>query len=161
VTEASCARRIVTTLARRAYRRPLEPSEVDGLVGFYKEGRRTGGSFDAGVEFALRRVLASPSFVFRPEKEPETVALGTPYRIGEYELASRLSFFLWSSIPDDELLRVAATGTLSKPEILRTQVTRMLADPEVVGARGELRRTVAAAQESPRHHAQSRNVPRL
>jgi hypothetical protein len=130
VTEASCARRIVTTIARRAYRRPLEPAEVDGLVGFYKEGRRTGGSFDAGVEFALRRVLASPSFVFRPEKEPETVALGTPYRIGEYELASRLSFFLWSSIPDDELLRVAAAGTLSKPEILRTQVTRMLADPK-------------------------------
>jgi hypothetical protein len=128
VGDAACARRIVATVARRAYRRPLDPSEIDGLVGFYREGRRTGGSFDAGVEFALRRVLASPSFVFRPEREPETVAPGTPYRIGEYELASRLSFFLWSSIPDDELLRVAGAGTLSKPEVLRAQVRRMLAD---------------------------------
>jgi mono/diheme cytochrome c family protein len=126
--EAACARRVLTAVARRAYRRPLEPSELDGLIGFYSEGRRSGGSFDAGIEFALRRVLASPSFVFRPERELESIPVGTPYRVGDYELASRLSFFLWSSIPDDELLRVAGTGTLSKPEILRAQVQRMLGD---------------------------------
>jgi hypothetical protein len=127
LSESACARRIVANVARRAYRRPLEPGELDGLVAFYNEGRRS-ASFNAGVEFALRRVLASPSFVFRPEHEEETIAPGTPYRITDYELASRLSFFLWSSIPDNELLRVAATGTLSKPEVLRTQVRRMLAD---------------------------------
>jgi hypothetical protein len=132
--EVTCGRRIVANLARRAYRRPLEPGELDGLMGFYKEGRQAGGSFNAGVEFALRRILASPSFVFRPEHEPLDSARGTPlapgdvYRITDYELASRLSFFLWSSIPDDELLRVAATGTLSKPDVLRAQVRRMLAD---------------------------------
>jgi hypothetical protein len=127
VGEAACARRVVANVARRAYRRPLQPRELDELVGFYNEGRK-GASFNAGVEFALRRILASPSFVFRPEYEPDTIAAGTPYRITDYELASRLSFFLWSSIPDDELLRVAGTGTLSKPDVLRAQVRRMLAD---------------------------------
>ena len=132
--DTTCARRIVANLARRAYRRALEPAELDGLMGFYKEGRQAGGSFNAGVEFALRRILASPSFVFRPEHEPldsvrgKPLAPGDVYRITDYELASRLSFFLWSSIPDDELLRVAATGTLSKPDVLRAQVRRMLAD---------------------------------
>ncbi len=129
VSDVSCARRIVAAFARRAYRRPLDRTELDGLIAFYKEGRANSGSFDGGIEFALRRILASPSFVFRPEREPETVAPGTPYRVGSYELASRLSFFLWSSIPDDELLRVAAAGTLSKPDVLRGQVRRMLADP--------------------------------
>jgi hypothetical protein len=134
VSETACARRIVANIGRRAYRRPLEPGELDGLLGFYREGRRAGGSFNAGVEFALRRILASPSFVFRPEREPldsargKPVAAGDAYRITDYELASRLSFFLWSSIPDDELLRVAGTGTLSKPDVLRAQVRRMLAD---------------------------------
>jgi len=133
VNETTCARRIVSRVARRAYRRPLTQAEVDGLMGFYRTGR-TGASFNAGIEFALRRILASPSFVFRPEREPLDSARGKPlppgavYRITDYELASRLSFFLWSSIPDEELLRVAATGTLSKPETLSAQVRRMLAD---------------------------------
>ena len=96
-------------------------------MGFYRTGR-AGADFNAGVEFALRRVLASPSFVYRPEREPANVAPGTPYRVTDTELASRLSFFLWSSIPDDELLRVAATGTLSRPDVLSAQVRRMLAD---------------------------------
>jgi hypothetical protein len=127
--EVACARRIIATLGRRAYRRPLAASEVDELLGFYKEGRGPSpASFNAGIEFAVRRVLASPSFVFRPEREPETIAPGTAYRVGDYELASRLSFFLWSSIPDEELLGVAATGTLSKPDVLRAQVARMLRD---------------------------------
>jgi mono/diheme cytochrome c family protein len=133
LSETTCARRIVATVGRRAYRRPLTPAEVDGLMAFYGTARK-GALFNAGVEFALRRILASPSFVFRPEREPFDSAQGKPiqagdvYRISDYELASRLSFFLWSSIPDDELLRVAGTGTLSRPEVLRTQVRRMLAD---------------------------------
>jgi hypothetical protein len=128
-SEVGCARRIITTIGRRAYRRPLTQSEIDGLVGFYSTGRK-GATFNAGIEFALRRILASPSFVFRPEQEPANLAAGTAYRVGGYELASRLSFFLWSSSPDDELLRIAGTGTLSKPDVLHTQVRRMLADPK-------------------------------
>ena len=127
--EPACARRIVETIARRAYRRPLGAAEIDALMDFYRTGRE-GASFDAGVEFALRRILASPSFVFRPEREPLGVAPGVPYRVTDYELASRLSFFLWSSIPDETLLRVASTGTLSHPDVLRAQVHRMLADPK-------------------------------
>ena len=125
--ESACARRIISTIARRAYRRPLAQAEIDGLMGFYRTGR-AGASVNAGVEFALRRILASPSFVYRPEREPANIAPGTPYRVTDTELASRLSFFLWSSIPDDELLRVAAAGTLSRPDVLRAQVRRMLAD---------------------------------
>jgi hypothetical protein len=127
--EATCARRIVTAVGRRAYRRPPTRAEIDGLMGFYNTGRKD-ASFNAGIEFALRRILASPSFVFRPEQEAPGVPVGAPYRISDYELASRLSFFLWSSIPDDELLRVAGTGTLSKQDVLHAQVRRMLADPK-------------------------------
>jgi hypothetical protein len=129
VGEAACGRRIVTTVGRRAYRHPLTQAEIDGLMGFYNTARK-GASFNAGIEFALRRILASPSFVFRPEHEPATQTAGTSYRITDYELASRLSFFLWSSIPDDELLRAAGTGTLSKPDVLHAQVRRMLVDPK-------------------------------
>jgi hypothetical protein len=128
-SEDGCARRIIAAVGRRAYRRPLTQAEIDGLMEFYRTARKD-GSFNAGVEFALRRILASPSFVFRPERETPNVAAGTPYRVTDYELASRLSFFVWSSIPDDELLRVAGTGTLSKPDILHAQVRRMLADPK-------------------------------
>ncbi len=137
LSERACARRIVSNIGRRAYRRPLTQAELDGLMTFYDQGR-TGvpraeskaAAFNAGVEFALRRILASPLFVFRPEREPANVPAGQPYRITDYELASRLSFFLWSSIPDEPLLRVAASGTLSKPEVLAGQVRRMLADPK-------------------------------
>jgi len=129
LTEAACARRVITTIGRRAYRRPLTQAETDGLMGFYNTARKD-ASFNAGIEFALRRILASPSFVFRPENEPETSTAGKAYRVTDYELASRLSFFLWSSIPDDELLRVAGTGTLSKRDVLHAQVRRMLADPK-------------------------------
>ncbi len=130
VSEIACATKIIASVARRAYRRPLQSSEVTSLVAFYKQGRTSGGSFESGVEFALRRILASPSFVFRPERDPEGIPAGAPYRIGEYELASRLSFFLWSSIPDAELLRLAGAGTLSKRAVLDAQVRRMLADPK-------------------------------
>src|SRR5215470_6691088 len=118
-SEDGCAHRIIAAVSRRAYRRPLTQAEIDGLMEFYRTARKD-GSFNAGIEFALRRILASPSFVFRPEREAPSLPAGTPYRVTDYELASRLSFFLWSSIPDDELLRVAGTGTLSKPDILHT-----------------------------------------
>jgi hypothetical protein len=124
-----CAARIVSALARRAYRRPVPRTEIDQLLSFYQQ-ERARGSFDTGVEFALRRILASPSFVFRPEHEPSGLAPGTPYPVTDVELASRLSFFLWSSIPDDELLRVAEQGALTRPGVLAAQARRMLNSPK-------------------------------
>jgi mono/diheme cytochrome c family protein len=126
--EQPCARQIMTALARRAYRRPPTAQDVTTLMDFYDEGRR-GGSFDDGVELALRRLLASPQFLVRGEREPLNAGVGQPYRITDLELASRLSFFLWSSIPDDELITVASQGRLSNPRVLEQQVKRMLADP--------------------------------
>ena len=125
--ERACAQRIMSRLAHTAYRRPVTPAEVDDLLAFYDRGRKD-GTFTRGVQLALRRMLASPSFVFRPEAEPASVAVGTPYRISDFELASRLSFFFWSTIPDPELMRAAASGGLSKPEQLAKQVRRMIAD---------------------------------
>ena len=124
----ACARTILSTLARRAYRRPVTDADLEGLLGMYDEGRTTGG-FEAGIEFALRRLLVSPEFLFRTEVDPPGLAPDTNYRLGDLELASRLSFFLWSSIPDDELLAVAEQGQLSDPVVLERQVRRMLADP--------------------------------
>jgi hypothetical protein len=126
--QLACARQILARLGTRAYRRPVSGSEIDALLDFYKSGR-SGKTFEAGIELALRRVLASPSFVFRPEMEPANVAPGASYPLSGYELASRLSFFLWSSIPDEELLWVAGQGRLNQPDVLTAQVNRMLADP--------------------------------
>jgi hypothetical protein len=127
-TETACAARIVSALARRAYRRPVSKADVDQLMTFYEQ-ERARGTFDRGIEFALRRVLASPSFVFRPEREPAGAAPGTPYRVTDVELASRLSFFLWSSIPDETLLRAAEQGRLSQKAMLAQETRRMLAAP--------------------------------
>jgi mono/diheme cytochrome c family protein len=126
--EEPCARQILTTLARRAYRRPAAAPDVATLMEFYRDGRRR-GTFDDGIELALRRLLASPQFLVRGEREPRNAAVGKPYRITDLELASRLSFFLWSSVPDDELITVANQGRLSDARVLERQVTRMLADP--------------------------------
>ena len=126
--EAACAEEIFSTLARRAYRRPVTDTDVDLLLGFYREGRED-GDFESGVEMALRRLLVSPEFLFRVERDPEDLGSGAPYFISDLELASRLSFFLWSSIPDDALIDVAANGTLRDPAVLESQVRRMLADP--------------------------------
>jgi len=128
-SEDGCARRILTTLARRAYRRPVDESDVAPLLTFYRAGRRT-GTFEAGVQLALRRLLASPMFVFRVEDNPASIASGAVYRVSDVELASRLSFFLWSSMPDDALLDVAAANRLHVPAVLEAQVQRMLADPK-------------------------------
>jgi hypothetical protein len=127
VDEAGCAKTILTKLARRAYRRPVTEGDLKVLLGFYAEGRAK-GTFDTGIELALQRILVSPSFLFRMEFAPDNVALGESYRIGDFELASRLSFFLWSSIPDDQLLDLAAQGRLHEPAVLEREARRMLAD---------------------------------
>ena len=128
-SEGDCARRILSRLARRAYRRPITDVELTPILQFYAEGRR-GRTFDAGIERGLERILASPLFVFRVEQDPAGAVPGVPYRISDVELASRLSFFLWSSVPDDTLLRLAEQGRLSTPAVLDQQVRRMLADPK-------------------------------
>jgi hypothetical protein len=127
-SEGPCARKILATLARRAYRRPPTAAEIQTLLGFYEAGRAEGG-FDIGIQRGLRRILAAPSFLFRIEREPVNIAPGTPYRLSDIDLASRLSFFLWSSIPDDELLDAAVRGAIKEPAVLERQVRRMLRDP--------------------------------
>jgi Protein of unknown function (DUF1592)/Protein of unknown function (DUF1588)/Protein of unknown function (DUF1585)/Protein of unknown function (DUF1587)/Protein of unknown function (DUF1595)/Cytochrome C oxidase, cbb3-type, subunit III len=127
--EVGCAKKILTALGRRAYRRPITPNDMETLLSFYQAGRNQGGNFDAGIERGLRLILSSPEFVFRFERDPATVAAGSSYRISDLELASRLSFFLWSSIPDDELMDLAVAGKLSNPATLSSQVRRMLGDP--------------------------------
>ncbi|MDX1562672.1 MAG: DUF1592 domain-containing protein, partial [Gammaproteobacteria bacterium] len=126
--EERCASEILSTLARRAFRRPVTAGDLEQLLTFYERGRAA-GSFEDGIELALRRLLASPQFLVRVEREPAELAPGEVYRIDDLELASRLSFFLWSSLPDDELIAVAASGELGTPEGLEAQVRRMLADP--------------------------------
>jgi hypothetical protein len=126
--ESTCAKQILTTLARRAYRRPATAQEVATLMTFFDEGRK-GATFEDGVEYALRLLLTTPQFLVRAEHEPAAVRAGQPYRISDLELASRLSFFLWSSIPDDELITVASQGRLNQPKVLEQQVRRMIADP--------------------------------
>jgi len=125
--EEDCAKRVLSNLVRRAYRRPVDDEDLKMPMAFYREGRAE-GDFDAGIEMALSSVLVNPKFLFRIERDPPGVPSGTAYRIDGVELASRLSFFLWSSMPDDELLDVAASGELSRPEVLEQQVRRMLAD---------------------------------
>ena len=126
--ERACAERIISTLARRAFRRPATAEDVATLMEFYQQGRKD-GNFDHGIEMALRRLLADPEFIYRKEAEPDSVAPGKTYRISDLELASRLSFFLWSSIPDDELIELARQEKLRDPAALERQVRRMLADP--------------------------------
>jgi len=125
--EEPCAREILSTLARRAYRRPLTEEDIQTLLGFYRAGLSNGG-FEAGIRRALARILVGPEFLFRVELDPENVAPDTAYRISDLELASRLSFFLWSSIPDDQLLDLAEGGKLKDPVILEQEVRRLLGD---------------------------------
>src|SRR5204863_652473 len=120
---------IVTTLARRAYRRAATESEIATLMNFYQQGRKS-EDFETGIQQALARMLVAPAFLYRVEEEPAGLAEGSIYRISDLELASRLSFFLWSTIPDDELLDIAAKGKLSDAKVLDQQLKRMLADPK-------------------------------
>jgi hypothetical protein len=127
--EAPCARRILSTLARRAYRRPAAGADLETLMSLYQAGRNR-ASFERGIQDALELLLANPKFLFRSEPDPVNLAPGAVYRLGDLELASRLSFFLWSSLPDDTLLELAVQGKLKDPAILEQQVKRMLADPK-------------------------------
>jgi mono/diheme cytochrome c family protein len=126
--EATCARTILTRLARRAYRRPVTDADVQPLLAMYRTGRTNAG-FEQGIEVALQGILTSPYFLFRAEQDPPALAAGAAHRITNIELASRLSFFLWSSIPDEPLLALAAQGTLGQPAVLEREVRRMLKDP--------------------------------
>jgi mono/diheme cytochrome c family protein len=125
--ETPCAKQILSTMVRRGYRRPATDTDLGDLMPFYEAGRKEAG-FDFGIQKALERLLVSPQFLYRIERDPDNTKPGTPYRIYDIELASRLSFFLWSSIPDDELLDLAARGKLHEPEVLEAQTRRMLAD---------------------------------
>jgi len=127
--EGNCARQIISTLVSKAYRRPSTDSDVDLMMNFYLAGREEGGSFDYGIEAALQRMLADPEFIYRSEIEPVGVAEGSLYTLSDLELASRLSFFLWSSLPDEELVDLATQGRLHDEDVLQQQVQRMIADP--------------------------------
>jgi hypothetical protein len=126
--ELPCATKIVTNLVSKAYRKPASSEDLEGLMTFYDRGRKS-GDFEAGIRTALQAILASPKFVFRFEQQPSTVKPGQTYRVGDLELASRLSYFLWNTMPDDELVSVARKGTLHDPLVLEKQVKRLLADP--------------------------------
>jgi hypothetical protein len=125
--EMGCAEKILSNLAHHAYRRPITADDMPQLLALYKEGAANGG-FEAGVRLALQKILVSPEFLFRAEVDPPTAAPGSVYRVSDVELASRLSFFLWSSIPDDELLAIAEKGQLHDPAVRKAQVKRMMAD---------------------------------
>jgi mono/diheme cytochrome c family protein len=125
-----CAQKILATLTRRAFRRPVAAADLNRLIPIYRAGLADGGTFSDGIEMALRAVLVSPDFLFRVEHDPAGTAPGSVYRINDFELASRLSFFLWSSIPDDQLLELAEQGKLKDPAVLEQQVSRMLDDPK-------------------------------
>jgi len=126
--EEACASKVLTNLAHRAYRRPVVAEDVSQLLGLYRQGAQSFG-FESGIRLALQKILVSPDFIFRAEYDPQGAAPGSVHRVSDIELASRLSFFLWSSIPDEELLAVAESGRLSDASVLQGQVRRMLADP--------------------------------
>jgi hypothetical protein len=126
--EPACARTILSSLARRAYRGPVSDTDLTRLLDFYAKERASGGDFDAGIEGGLRFLLVHPRFLYRVEQDPANAAAGATYRIRDIELASRLSFFIWSSIPDEELLAAATAGRLKNPAVLEQQVRRMLKD---------------------------------
>jgi hypothetical protein len=125
---AACARTILAAVAKRAYRGPVSETETTRLLSFYEKERARGGTFDQGIESALTFLLVSPRFLYRLEQDPPDATAGSVYRVGDVEMASRLSFFLWSSIPDDELLNLAIAGRLREPAVLEQQVRRMLKD---------------------------------
>jgi hypothetical protein len=127
--ENECARKIISTLTSKAFRRPATEADLEEMTAFFQAGREEGGGFDYGVEAVVQRLLADPEFIYRRELEPAGVAAGSPYAISDLELASRLSFFIWSSIPDEELIELASQGRLRDEEVLEEQVTRMIADP--------------------------------
>ena len=132
--ERACATKILSRMARRAYRRPVMNRDVPTLLEFFNTGRHDGGTFDAGIQFALERMLVDPDFLLRVHRDPPAASARTSSRLSDIEVASRLSFFLWSSIPDERLLSLAERGQLTSPPVLVKEVRRMLADPRATGA---------------------------
>jgi mono/diheme cytochrome c family protein len=128
-SETACADRILSTVARRAFRRPVTKVDLDAPLAQYRKERMAGGDFESGIRVGLARILTSPSFLFRSEQSPANLPVGAAHRVTDLELASRMSFFLWSSIPDDELLNLAIAGRLRAPGVIEAQVRRMIADP--------------------------------
>ena len=162
--EEACAETILRTLVSRAYRRPAQDSDLAGPMGFFRRARAEaigGVAFEAGIESALSAILVSPEFLFRIERDPPGLAPGTAYRVSDLELASRLSFFLWSSIPDDELLASATSGALRTSEGLERQVRRMLADERSVSLVDNFASAVAALAEPCVRQAEHEVVPGL
>ena len=149
-TEEPCARKILSTLATRAYRRPVTEDDLQTLLDVLPGRAVRKTDFDAGIQRGLERILAAPSFLFRIEREPATLPAGSAYRLSDLDLASRLSFFLWSSIPDDELLDAAVRGKLNDPAVLEQQVRRMLRDPRSKRARRQFRQPLARAEQDRR-----------
>ena len=158
-TFPAAPRRIVTSLARRAYRRPVTATDVDPLLRLFTGARKEGASFEEATALALKAILVSPDFLFRIERDDAAAVASTDHPIGQYELASRLSYFLWSSMPDEELLRLAEQKTLRDPEVLAAQVRRMLKDRQVGGAGRGLRRAVAAVPRPRVGRARPRAFP--
>jgi hypothetical protein len=134
VQEEACATQILSRMARRAYRRPATDQDVEVLLEFFRQGRSEGGSFDAGIQLALERLVVDPEFIFRIYRAPDGVEPGDVYALDDVAVASRLSFFLWSSIPDEILLELAEEGRLTDPVVLEEQVRRMVADPRAIEA---------------------------
>ena len=158
--ELGCATRIITALASRAYRRPATASDVEGLLKFYKDERVKGG-FESGIRIALQAILASPHFIFRFEEAPAGARPGQAYAIGAHDLASRLSFFLWGSGPDDELMTAAARGTLATPAGLEQQARRMLADPRAAALSTRFASQWLRLQDLDKIHPDARLFPQF
>ena len=158
--ELGCATRILTTLATTAYRRPASAVDVTGLMTFYKNERETGG-FESGIRTALQALLASPHFVFRVEEAPVTSRAGQSYKIGDVDLASRLSFFIWGSAPDDELLAAAARGALGTPAGIEQQTRRMLADSRVAALSTRFASQWLRLQDLDKIHPDARLYPQF
>ncbi len=153
--ELPCARKILSTLVRHAYRRPIQAADLETPLSFYQRGRNKNGSFDAGIESALQFILASPEFLFRFEPDPANVAPGTPYQLGDLALASRLSFFLWSSIPDDELVNLAAQRKAEGSRRAGAAGEANAGRPALGRPDRQLRRTMAVPAQSQELRAQS------
>ena len=158
--ELPCATRIITTLANKAYRRPATQSDIDGLLKFYT-GERTKNGFEAGIRTALQAMLASPHFIFRLEEPPATARAGQSYRINDVDLASRLSFFLWGTGPDDQLIAAATKGALSTPEGIEQQTRRMLADPRASALSSRFASQWLRLQDLEKIHPDSRLYPQF
>ena len=156
--DEACAREILATVAQRAFRRPVTEADLGTLLAFFAAGRRTGG-FETGVQRALESILVDPEFLFRVERDPVDTRPGTIHPISDLELASRLSFFLWSSIPDDELLDIAARGELRDTDVLQRQIRRMLADPPRAGPRRRLCCAVAGPANPVERRADAGALP--